>query len=495
MLSPALKTNDYLRRTPILILCAGSVCRIVSFCLSDNAGGDALARVGLAAQWLQSPSLKFHFDVWLPMHFWMIGAMSLIVGNVELAGRLLSLLLGIASIVAFWKLVEELDGMETANFSSILFAFYSLHIAYSVTSSCDVPYLFFVLTGLALFFHWRGHGGYSLLCFSGLSLTLGSGIRYEAWVVIFALDLILLYRRQWRAFGLFAPVSGLWPGVWMAYEWLTRGNPFYAPVLNHSWVARDLSFYGTSMEYRLLLPLGVVLITLSPLVLIGIPFCTRYMVKRTGLLSEFAFVVCSSALVMFYQIFSGGVMAFARYTLTLGTMAAILSGIGLRQIFPYSKLVVGVMVLNLATLVALSFVDNPFINKVRSVSPVLRFVPYLHDTGKFLKTHLGQNDAVVIDDYNYEANQLAVLAGMPLLEEERAFKIPDTTNRTKQSEKVSQLLPYLRYRHPKYLAYSNRGELGSYLPFPPDCSQVWVERIYFHCVFHNSQYQIYEIHY
>jgi Dolichyl-phosphate-mannose-protein mannosyltransferase len=495
MLSLALKTTNHARRTLLLILCAGSVLRIASFCLSENAGGDALARVGLTAQWLQNPSLKFHFDVWLPIHFWMIGAMSLIGGNVELAGRLLSLILGIASIVAFWKLTEELDGLETAIFSSILFAFYSLHIAYSVTSSCDVPYLFFVLMGLALFFRWRRLGGYSLLCFAGLSLTLGSGIRYEAWVVIFALDLILLYRRQWQAFGFFAPVSGLWPGFWMAYEWLTRGNPLYAPVLNHSWVARDLSFYGTVMKYRLLLPPGVILITLSPLVLIGVLFSVRYIAKQKGLLGEFAFVACFFALVTFYQIFSGGVMAFARYTLTLGTMAAILSGIGLRQILPYKKLAVGVMILNLAALVILSFVDNPFINKVRSVSPVLRFVPYLHDTGKFLKRHLGQNDAVVIDDYNYEANQLAVLAGMPLLETERAFKIPDATNRMKQSEKFSQLLPYLRYRHPKYLAYANRGELGAYLPFPPDCSYVWVEQMYFHCVFQNSQYQIYEIQY
>jgi Dolichyl-phosphate-mannose-protein mannosyltransferase len=492
---PGLKTNQHAKRTLLFIFLVGSVLRIASFCLSENAGGDALARAALTAQWLQNPSVKFDFGVWLPMHFWMMGALSLIVRNVELAGRLLSLILGIASIVAFWGLAEELDGRETAAFSSILFAFYSLHIAYSVTSSCDGPYLFFVLAGLALFFRWRKLGGYSLLCLGGLSLTLGSGIRYEAWVVIFALDLILLYRRQWQAFGFFAPISGLWPGFWMAYEWLTRGNPLYAPVLNHTLVAQDLSFYGTSLKYRLLLPPGAILIALSPLVLIGIPVSIRYIAKQKGLLCEFAFVVSFFALAQFYQIFSGGVMAYARYTLTLGTMAAVLSGIGLRQILPHKRLVLGVMSLNLVALLVLSFVDNPFINKVRSVSPVLRFVPYLHDTGKFLSAHLGPNDAVVIDNYNYEANQLAILAGMPLLEQERAFEIPDATNRLKQSEKVSQLLPYLRYRHPKYLVYANRGELRAYLPFPAGCTHVFVERIYFYCVFQNSQYRIFEIQY
>ncbi len=425
----------------------------------------------------------------------MMGAASLIVGGVELAGRLLSLILGIASIVAFWDLAEELDGTETAIFSSILFAFYSLDIAYSATSSSDSPYLFFVLTGLALFFRWRRLGGYSLLCLAALSLTLGSGIRYEAWIVIFALDLILAYRRQWRALGLFAAVSGLWPGFWMAYEWLTRGNPLYAPVMNHSWVAQQLSFHETSMKYRLLLPPGAILLSLSPLVVIGILFSVRYIVKQKGPLVDFAFVVCFFALVQFYQIFSGGVMAFARYTLTLGTMAAVLSGIGLRQVLPYKKLVVGVMILNLAALLVLSSVDNPFMNKIRSLSPILRFVPYLDDTGKFLKGHLGKNEAVVIDDYNDESNQLAVLAGMPLLEEDRAFKIPGASDHLKQSQKLSQLLPYLRNRRPEYLVYANRGELRAYFPLPSDCSSVWIEQMYFRCVFQNAQYQIYEIQY
>jgi hypothetical protein len=490
-----MKTKHYVSRTLILIFCAGSALRVASFCLSENAGGDALARAGLTAQWLQYPSLEFHFDVWLPIHFWMMGAMSFIVGDVELAGRLLSLILGIASIVAFWALAEELDGFETAIFSTILFAFYSLHIAYSVTSSCEVPYLFFVLTGLALFFRWRRLGGQSLLCLAGLSLTLGSGIRYEAWIVILALDLILLYRKQWKAFGVFAIVSGLWPGFWMTYEWLTRGNPLYAPALNHSWVAHDLSLYATSMKYRLLLPPGVMLIALTPLVLIGILFSIRYIVKEKGVLSEFSFVVCFFALVQFYQIFSGGVMSYARYTLTLSTMVAILSGIGLRQVLPYKKLVAGVMILNLAFLLVLSSVNNRFMNKIRSVSPVLRFVPYLNETGKFLKMHLGQNDAVVIDDYNYEANQLAVLAGMPLLEEKRVFKIPDSLDLQKQAEKFSQLLPYLHDRHPKFLVYAERGELRAYLPFPHDCSDLSVEQMSFHCVFQNSEYQIYEIRY
>jgi hypothetical protein len=490
-----LATEPEARKTLLSFLAVGSALRIASFFLSENSSGDALSRLALTAGWLQHPNLKFHFDVWLPVHFWLMGALSLLTGDVSLGGRLLSLLLGIASIPAFWVLAEELDGIETAVYASLLFTFYSLQIAYSATSSCDGPYLFFVLIGLAGFFGWRRSGGNFLLCLSAISLTLGSGIRYEAWIIIFALDLILLYRKQWKAFGLFAVVSGLFPGFWMIYEWRTRGNPLYAPALNSSWVAQDLSFSGSSLNYRLLLHPGVILLTLSPLVLIGVLACVRYIVRQKGLLGEFAFIVCFFTVLQMYQIASGGVMAFARYTLTLGTMAALLAGVGLRRMQLNKKLVAGVMLANLAALLILSFLPNPFINKFRSVSPVLRFVPYVHSTGDFLKTHLTNSDAVVIDSYNYETNQLADLAGMSLLEQERAFEIPDQLGREQQREKFAQLIPYLRSRHPRYIVYANRGQLAAYLPLPADCSSTQVEGVALCCVFHNEVYQIYELHY
>src|SRR5690242_77236 len=98
---------------PLLFVCAAAAAlRIASFFLSENAGGDALARAQLTARWLQHPGLELHFDVWLPLHFWMMGAVSLLVGDVGLGSRLLSLVLGVASVYAMWALTRELDGPE-----------------------------------------------------------------------------------------------------------------------------------------------------------------------------------------------------------------------------------------------------------------------------------------------------------------------------------------------------------------------------------------------
>ena len=218
------ETRSSSKKFLVAIFAAAAVLRIVSFFLSENAGGDALARAQLTAHWLHTPRLEFHFDVWLPLHFWLMAAVSLVVGEVDLGARLLSLMTGIASVGALWLLTKELDGDKAALFSSILFSFYSLHIAYSATSSCDVPYLLFVIAGLALFFKGRRENSFWVLVLSGLSLTIGAGIRYEAWIIIAALNAILLFRREVKNLGLFLPASVAWPAFWMV-GWLRPRVP------------------------------------------------------------------------------------------------------------------------------------------------------------------------------------------------------------------------------------------------------------------------------
>lgn len=208
--------------------------------------------------------------------------LAVLVGDVGLGCRLLSLLLSIASVGFVWILTRELDGVEAADYAAILFTFYSLHNAYSSTSSCDGPYLFFVVAGMALFFRGRRTGKPLLLALSGLALTIGAGIRYEAWIIIAAMSAILLYRREIRETAAFLPAAAVWPVFWMGYEWVTRGHPLYAPALNYSWVANDLSFYGTPLLYRVMLPPGVILITLTPLAALGFILSVRRIWKKKG---------------------------------------------------------------------------------------------------------------------------------------------------------------------------------------------------------------------
>ena len=134
------------------LIAVGALLRIVSFFFSANSGGDAWGREAVAAEWLKHPVFKIGFGYSPPGHFWLIALFTLIFHDVVFAGRFLSLVTGIGSLYLVWRLARNLYGEPSGVLALAIFAFYSLHIGYSTTSSAEVSYLFFLLAGLMLFF-------------------------------------------------------------------------------------------------------------------------------------------------------------------------------------------------------------------------------------------------------------------------------------------------------------------------------------------------------
>src|SRR5437879_12984437 len=75
------------------ILFIGAALRLIFFFVAENNGGDALARAAMTAGWLEHPSSWLNFEPWLPMHFWLMAGMSVIVGGPGIGARMLSFLL------------------------------------------------------------------------------------------------------------------------------------------------------------------------------------------------------------------------------------------------------------------------------------------------------------------------------------------------------------------------------------------------------------------
>ena len=136
-----------------IVFALAILLRLISFSFSSNTGGDAWAREGITATWLQHPSLQLTFGPWLPFHFWLMGGFATILGgNVRVAGRLLSLLAGTVSLFVFYKLVRTVFDDGAAQLGLVVFSLCSLDIAYSATSSSEVVYILFVILGLLGYF-------------------------------------------------------------------------------------------------------------------------------------------------------------------------------------------------------------------------------------------------------------------------------------------------------------------------------------------------------
>ena len=491
------------------VLLLGIGIRIAFWFLSQNAGGDATARLEMTQAWLQHPYLKMDFNPWLPVHFWAIGGVSLLVGNVTLGGRLLSLLCGCASVVVFWRLVSTLYTRTAALLSLVVFSFYSLHIGYSSTSSSEATYLFLVLVGLAAIFGYLRSGRLALVAAAGIALTIDAGIRYEAWIFIFACGLVILLSivrpqwmhpatwsgARWQALMLYCVTAGLWPAIWLVYEFRTMGHPLYFVAINHQWVAEQIAGSNTTLTYRLSVTPVVLLLTLTIIVLVG-ALWTIWAGLRHRELRAFVVVVLIFAAIQVYQILSGGVMTFARYTLTLGTLLAALSGPGLARLatrslrMPATRAAITVALLmaaNLGTITAIAAGDSGVADRFKSISPRLQFRHHLEDAGRYVRAHVRASDALLLDNFNDECNSLRALAGVPLAYDPRVLCVwPDR----------APLIPgFLRVSQPRYLVYSDQGNIRSYLPLPPACSDTVLHGILFHCLHANEIYRIYELTY
>jgi hypothetical protein len=203
------------------------------------------------------------------------------------------------------------------------------------------------------------------------------------------------------------------------------------------------------------------------------------------------------AMVEVYELFSGGLLATARYTITSGAMLCVLSGLGFEKILQKLTparvnlarlVVVSLLLLNCAMLLATSATSGRLADEVASVSPRLRYQPHIADVGNYLRTHMGANDAVVFDDYNVESNILAEAAGLPVPPRQRAYLA------SKKNEIT--VLQYVEAEHPRFLVYSDQGTLRQWLDLRPDSIRTQqIGRTEFRCVFVGQVYRVYELNY
>ena len=491
----------------MLLIVVGALSRIVSYLYSDNSGGDAWARAALTARWLQHPTAKFVFDTYPPGQFWLIGLISPLTHDVVSAGRLLSLLLGIGSLFVVWKLARLLYGDSAALFSLAAFSFYSLHIGYSTTSSAEVSYLFFLLAGLLFFFAYAEPPSPRLWCLavSGVLFSISESIRYEAWIVFGASFILLplvergfLGVKQWSrnllslfTFGL---TGGAWPVFMMAYCWRTFGDPMYLVHWNKLRVIESLKAIPLSHQLTVM-PLAL-LVSVSPLA-IGAALIGLARSFSWRLCCAFALLTLVFGAVQTYETLTGGLLALARYTITLGAMLTIVAGYGFetvcRKLTPERMglarvVVITLLCLNSVAILLGSEISNPYAEKLASISPRLRYQSHVGAVAKYLREQMGPNDAIVIDGYHVESDIVAAAAGLPIIAGDRVY-LADSKNET-------TVVQYIAAKHPRFLVYADQGKLRSSFALPSRCSGIQeIDGVRFRCAFESQIYRVYELSY
>jgi 4-amino-4-deoxy-L-arabinose transferase-like glycosyltransferase len=262
-----------------LLIAAALLPRLLLMPFNENFYGDAVARTELAERWLREPHLitsygdgAFQFG---PLHLYLVGFALKVVPDKALAGRLVSLLFGVLSVVPLFAFTRRLFGWRAGVWTGLAFSVWGMHLQMSTTAASESLSLLLMLGVFALVAEGLDENRLGPLFGAAVVLNLACATRYDAWMFIPLLTLGLLLWGEDRVASITRAVGfGLlclpFPLLWMQGNELAHGDAFY-PIravdqFHADWVREGINRMGVWL-YRLqslgFWP-GVALLTLSP---------------------------------------------------------------------------------------------------------------------------------------------------------------------------------------------------------------------------------------
>lgn len=211
-----------------LILLLAAVFRLLIFFLAENlvdiAEIETYSRVNLALEWMRSdtqfPDLNFS-----PLYFYCIKYMIKLIADPLLAPRWLSFFVGTFLVIPYFYFVDLLFSRKIAIAASLIMALLPLAVRCSVVSLPMVIFVFFIICSFYYFFYYllKSPRLRFLIC-SGVCLTVACGLRFEGFLYIPLLPLILFFRKRFKESILLFLISMIIPSVYMWESFSVTGH-------------------------------------------------------------------------------------------------------------------------------------------------------------------------------------------------------------------------------------------------------------------------------
>ncbi len=207
-----------------IILGCAVFMRLIAFIDSDNFHGIAAGKIMEAQRLLEHPN---ELSSWIvpahgPAHLYLVALCLKISNNHYNAACLLSLLFGVGVLLPYLGFVKLAFDDKTALCSAFIVAFFPLHVVYSVLSTAETMFLFFLFSGLFFYVREKKTGRLSDLFFSALFIGIATVCRFEGGLFVIIIALLLM--KNYRKVFFFLSVCSVLPVVWMWGNYLISGN-------------------------------------------------------------------------------------------------------------------------------------------------------------------------------------------------------------------------------------------------------------------------------
>ena len=211
----------------IAVALVALIARLVILPFATSDGGDSVSRVWMAQEWMSRPRLLTE-GIWGPLHFYLLALPLALVPDPVHGPIAMGVLFSTASALLMYRLVEiQFGDQRAALLVALTYALYPIAIRNGVSVRSETPFVFFLLLAMiALALARREGGSWRHAVAGGVALTLASMLRYEAWMLIPMLA-VLLWRKP-RFLLVFVGCALVHPVFWMIGNAVQHGDPFFS---------------------------------------------------------------------------------------------------------------------------------------------------------------------------------------------------------------------------------------------------------------------------
>jgi hypothetical protein len=414
-------------RTAVLLLGLSAAPRLLVFPFAENVAGDAVVRAWMGHAFLESPHLIgsslqgcLQFG---PLHFPLLALMEWFTGSLALAGRLLSLVVCMASVLPVFALARRAFSHSAAWWSALAFSVWPLHVQASTTAASEALSGFFVLVGVAVLARGLETSRRADVALAGLAFTLAAAVRYDVWVWIALLALLVWWRAGWRRAIVFGAVASSFPVAWLVGHLVDTGDLLYPLRViddyHRAWFVSEALIWGPA--YRLIVlgfwPLTA-LVTFTP---VGTAAGAWAMARawRTDERWLVVLVVVPTLLLSLRGAVLSSFVPLSRFTMKELSLFSVFVGAGLSLLVErwraLAPIAVGLLVSWGPLVEAAARTPWGWANSFRAVSALSVNPDDVRVVARFLRAELRRDDVIAIDvdPQGFDDLQLAFESGLP----------------------------------------------------------------------------------
>ncbi len=316
----------------LLICIIGFLVRLAMLPFTQITDADAVSRFFIAKE-LVSGFYLIHEGVWLPLHHYLNTIAIFIAGGSVYGPVVIHMLFASLTAIPLYFFTRREFSSKGAWFAAAFYVFCPVIFRNSFQILPGIPYAFFVAAGMNFLSLAIRKNKTCYALYSGLMLTLASGFRYEAWLLIAAFWIIILLFKKWKTGFAFLCMALIIPVYWMTGNYLAHHHFLFGiPGVYNAGIVEAQNAGISQIEYlkRIVFFPFSWLFLLSPVVFISLLVVTAR--RQTNRLFKYSFAIWLIPFVIMlisymYKCYNGTLLMQHRFSITLILLSAPLTSL------------------------------------------------------------------------------------------------------------------------------------------------------------------------